>query len=83
MHSRDYRVEDSQFRGDMTIMIELLESLKGVSNTQARSVKQAIDSIKEVSLFSELSLSSPLFNVCLTCIFNELMYDWRYDWRYV
>ena len=23
-------------------------------------------------------LSSPLFNVCLTCIFNELMYDWRY-----
>ena len=23
-------------------------------------------------------LSSPLFNECLTCIFNELMYDWRY-----
>ena len=23
-------------------------------------------------------LSSPLFYVCLTCIFNELMIDWRY-----
>ena len=23
-------------------------------------------------------LSSPLFNVCLTCTFNELMDDWRY-----
>ena len=23
-------------------------------------------------------VGSPLFNVCLTRIFNELMYDWRY-----
>ena len=23
-------------------------------------------------------LSSPLFYVCLTCIFNELMHDWRH-----
>ena len=66
------------------VTIVFIDHIKGWPNNNfdIRSVGHMTCYIQSVGHVTDRwpVLSSPLFNVCLTCIFNELMYDWRYVW---